>query len=101
LVQDLLNRSLVHDAVDGFSSSGREIDMRLLLMASGIVLGFLAVADFASSQATDERTHLRWAAEAGCLDTNTAALPEVQRMCAAQALREVPDPASPVALTRR
>jgi hypothetical protein len=65
--------------------------MRLFLIASGIVLGFVAVTDFASSQANDQRTHARWAAEARCLDTNTAALPEVQRMCAAQALREVPD----------
>jgi hypothetical protein len=64
--------------------------MRLFLIASGIVLGFVAVADFASSQANEQRTHARWAAEARCLDTNTAALPEVQRMCAAQALREVP-----------
>jgi hypothetical protein len=65
--------------------------MRLFLIASGIVLGFVAVADFASSQANEQRTHARWAAEARCLDTNTAALPEVQRMCAAQAMREVPD----------
>ncbi|HET8722701.1 MAG TPA: hypothetical protein VFM53_00765 [Anaeromyxobacteraceae bacterium] len=64
--------------------------MRLFLLSAGIVLGFLAVADFASSQANDERSHLRMAAEARCLDTNTAALPEVQRMCAARALREVP-----------
>jgi hypothetical protein len=65
--------------------------MRVFLIASGIVLGFVAVADFASSQANEQRTHARWAAEARCLDTNTAALPEVQRMCAAQAMREVPD----------
>jgi hypothetical protein len=65
--------------------------MRIFLISAGIVLGFLTVMDFASSQASEQRTHARWAAEARCLDTNTAALPEVQRMCAAQALREVPD----------
>jgi hypothetical protein len=64
--------------------------MRLFLISTGIVLGFLAVADFAASQASDERSHARMAAEARCLDTNTAALPEVQRMCAARALEEVP-----------
>jgi hypothetical protein len=65
--------------------------MRIFLISAGIVLGLLTVVDFASSQANDQRTHARWAAEARCLDTNTAALPEVQRMCAAQAKREVPD----------
>lgn len=65
--------------------------MRLFLVSTGIVLGFLAVADFASSSANDERTHARWAAEARCLDTNTAALPEVQRMCAAEARKAFPD----------
>ncbi len=64
--------------------------MKLFLVATGIVLGFVTIADFASSQANDERTHARWAAEARCLDTNTAALPEVQRMCAERALRAVP-----------
>ncbi|MEY2668704.1 MAG: hypothetical protein RJA59_1342 [Pseudomonadota bacterium] len=64
--------------------------MKLFLISAGIVLGFLTIADFAASQATDERTHARWAAQARCLDTNTAALPEVQRMCEAQALKEVP-----------
>jgi hypothetical protein len=75
--------------------------MRLFLIATGIVLGFLTVADFTTSQANDERTHARYAAEAACLDTNTAALPAVQRMCAAQAIREVPGPVSPEALIRR
>jgi hypothetical protein len=65
--------------------------MKLFLISTGIVLGFLTVADFASSQANDERTHARWAAEAKCLDTNTAALPEVQRMCAAQARHQFPE----------
>jgi hypothetical protein len=64
--------------------------MKLFLISAGIVLGFLTIADFAASQANDERTHARWAAQARCLDTNTAALPEVQRMCEAQALKEVP-----------
>ncbi len=64
--------------------------MKTFLIAAGIVLGFLAVADFSSSQANDARTHERWAAQNRCLDTNTAALPEVQRMCEAQAKREVP-----------
>jgi hypothetical protein len=75
--------------------------MKPFLIAAGIVLGFLTVADFATSQANDERTHLRWAAEAECLDTNTAALPAVQRMCAAQALRMVPGPANPEVLIHR
>jgi hypothetical protein len=65
--------------------------MKLFLISTGIVLGFLTVADFASSQANDERTHARWAAEAKCLNTNTAALPEVQRMCAAQARQQFPE----------
>ncbi len=65
--------------------------MKLFLISTGIVLGFLTIADFAASQANDERTHMRWAAEAECLDTNTAALPAVQRMCAAQAKRLVPE----------
>ena len=64
--------------------------MKIFLISAGVVLGFLTIADFVTSQANDEATHARWAAEARCLDTNTAALPEVQRMCAAQALREVP-----------
>ncbi len=64
--------------------------MRIFLFAAGIVLGFVLLADFAGSQASDARTHARWAAEARCLDTNTAALPEVQRMCAEVARREHP-----------
>jgi hypothetical protein len=64
--------------------------MRLFLIAAGIVLGFLAIAGFVDSQAADERSHLRMAAEARCLDTNTAALPEAQQMCADRAAREVP-----------
>jgi len=64
--------------------------MKLFLTATGIVLTFVTLADFATSQAADERTHLRMAAEARCLDTNTAALPEVQVMCAKRAAREVP-----------
>jgi hypothetical protein len=75
--------------------------MKLLLISAGIVLGFLTIADFANGQANDERTHARWAAEAKCLDTNTASLPEVQRMCAVQAEREVPGPANPVAFIHR
>jgi hypothetical protein len=67
-----------------------EANMKLFLISTGIVLGFLTIADFTDSQANDERTHARFAAEAECLDTNTAALPEVQRMCAAQAKRLVP-----------
>jgi hypothetical protein len=67
-----------------------EVAMKLFLISTGIVLGFLTFADFASSQAIEARTHARWASEAECLDTNTAALPEVQRMCAAQAKRLVP-----------
>jgi 2-methylcitrate dehydratase PrpD len=47
-------------------------------------------AEFTSSQASDEATHARWTAENRCLDTNTAALASVQRMCAERALREVP-----------
>lgn len=65
--------------------------MKLFLISTGIVLGFVTVTDFAVSQANDERTHARWAVEAHCLDTNTAALPDVQRMCFERALREVPD----------
>ncbi len=65
-------------------------DMRLFLIATGIVLGFVVVADFSTSTAEDAKTHARWAAENHCLDTNTAALPEVQRMCAERAKREVP-----------
>jgi hypothetical protein len=68
-----------------------EANMKLFLISTGIVLGFLTIADFTASQANDERTHMRFAAEAECLDTNTAALPEVQRMCAAQAKRLVPE----------
>ncbi len=64
--------------------------MRLFLISTAVVLGFVALADFTASTAADERTHARWAAEARCLDTNTAALPQVQRMCAAQAVKEVP-----------
>jgi hypothetical protein len=64
--------------------------MKLFLTAAGIVLTFVTLADFATSQAADERSHLRMAAEARCLDTNTAALPEVQLMCARRAAREVP-----------
>ena len=64
--------------------------MKIFLVAAGIVLGFVAVADFASGQANDEHTRARWVAEARCLDTNTAALPEVQRMCADVARRALP-----------
>jgi hypothetical protein len=64
--------------------------MKPFLIACAIVLGFLTIADFSASTAMDERTHARWAAQNHCLDTNTAALPEVQRMCEAQAKREVP-----------
>jgi hypothetical protein len=64
--------------------------MRLFLVAAGIVLGLLAIAGFADSQAADERSHMRIAAEARCLDTNTAALPEVRQMCIDRAAREVP-----------
>lgn len=66
--------------------------MKLFLISSGIVLGFALMADFAVSEANDTRTHARWAAEAKCLDTNTAALPEVQRMCAAEARKAFPLP---------
>jgi hypothetical protein len=65
--------------------------MRLFLLSSGAVLVFFILADVASSQASDEVTHARLSAEARCLDTNTAALPAVQQMCAEQAFREVPD----------
>ena len=65
--------------------------MKLFLISAGIVLGFMTIADFAVSQADDERTHARWAVEAHCLDTNTAALPSVQRMCFQKALRQYPD----------
>lgn len=65
--------------------------MKLFLLSTGIVLGFTLMADFAVSQANDERTHARYAFEAKCLDTNTAALPEVQRMCAAAARRAYPE----------
>jgi hypothetical protein len=64
--------------------------MRLFVLAMGSVLSFLALADIASSEASDEATHARWAIETRCLDMNTAALPAVQRMCAEKALREVP-----------
>jgi hypothetical protein len=64
--------------------------MRLFLIAAGSVLTFLLVADVATSEASDEATHARWAAENRCLDTNTAALPGVQRMCAELASRHVP-----------
>jgi len=65
--------------------------MRLFLISTGIVLGFALMTDFAVSQANDERTHARWAVQAKCLDTNTAALPEVQRMCAAEASKAYPE----------
>jgi hypothetical protein len=65
--------------------------MRLFLLSAGSVLVFFILADVASSEASDEATHARWSAEARCLDTNTAALPAVQQMCAEKALREVPD----------
>ncbi len=65
--------------------------MKLFIMSTGIVPGFALMADFAVSQANDERTHARYAFEAKCLDTNTAALPEVQRMCAAEARRVFPE----------
>jgi hypothetical protein len=64
--------------------------MRLLLLSTGVVLGLVVVFDFSASTAEDAKTHARWAAEARCLDTNTAALPEVRRMCADRAKREVP-----------
>ncbi len=53
------------------------------------------LAAFSSSQAPDEATRARWAAENPCLDVNTAALPAVQRTCAEQARREVPASNSP------
>ncbi len=65
--------------------------MKLFLLSTGIVLSFALMADFAVSQANDERTHARFAFEAKCLDTNTAALPEVQRMCAIEARRAYPE----------
>jgi hypothetical protein len=37
--------------------------MRLFLIAAGSVLTFLLVADVATSEAADEATHARWAAE--------------------------------------
>jgi hypothetical protein len=64
--------------------------MRLFLISTGIVLGFVAMTDFAVSEANDERSHARYAVEAKCLDTNTAALPEVQRMCAFEARKAYP-----------
>jgi hypothetical protein len=64
--------------------------MRSFLIAAWIVRGFLAIAGFADSQAADQRGHVRMAAEARCLDTHTAALPEVQQMCIDRAAREVP-----------
>jgi hypothetical protein len=64
--------------------------MRLFILAAGSVLTFLVVADVATSQAAEERTRARWAAEYRCLDSNTAALAEVQRMCADLASRQVP-----------
>jgi hypothetical protein len=64
--------------------------MRLFLIAAGAVLAFWILADVATSEASDEVTHARWAAENKCLDTNTAALPSVQRMCAEKAAREMP-----------
>jgi hypothetical protein len=66
--------------------------MRLFTIAAGIVVTFALLADVAISQAADDRTHARWAAEARCLDTNTAALPQVQQMCAELAARAVPEP---------
>ncbi len=66
--------------------------MKLFLISTGIVLGFALLADFAVSEANDTRSHARWAFEAKCLDTNTAALPEVQRMCAAEARKAYPTP---------
>ncbi len=65
--------------------------MKLFLLSTGIVLSFALMADFAVSQANDERTHARYAFEAKCLDTNTAALPEVQRMCAHEARQAYPE----------
>jgi hypothetical protein len=65
--------------------------MRLFLLSAGSVLVFFILADVASSEASDEATHARWAVEARCLDTNTAALPSVQQMCAEKAVRQVPD----------
>jgi len=64
--------------------------MRLFLIVAGSVLSFFVVFDVATSQAADDLTRARWAAENRCLDTNTAALPEVQRMCAEQASNVVP-----------
>jgi hypothetical protein len=64
--------------------------MRLFLVSVGIILSFAILTEFTSSQASDEATHARWAAENRCLDTNTASLPAVQRMCAERAVREVP-----------
>jgi hypothetical protein len=65
--------------------------MKFFPISAGVVLGFLGIADFASSTAADERSHARWAAENRCLDANTAALPGVQRMCADRAVRELPE----------
>ena len=65
--------------------------MKLFLASAGLVLSVALLADFAVSEANDRRTHARWAVQAKCLDTNTAALPEVQRMCAAEARRAVPE----------
>jgi hypothetical protein len=65
--------------------------MRLFLISTGIVLGLAIVADFGVSQANDERSHARYAVEAKCLDTNTAALPDVQRMCAFEARKAFPE----------
>jgi hypothetical protein len=65
--------------------------MRLFLLSAGSVLVFFILADVASSEASDEATHARWSVEARCLDTNTAALPSVQQMCAEKAIHQVPD----------
>jgi hypothetical protein len=89
LVRTLLNVFACHIGGDD-ASSDREMKMKTFLIACGLVLGFLTIADFTASTANDERTHARWAAQNKCLDTNTAALPEVQRMCEARAMREVP-----------
>ena len=64
--------------------------MKLFLISCGIVLGVLTIADISAPTASDARTHARWAVQNKCLDTNTAALPAVQRMCEEQAKREVP-----------
>jgi len=89
LVRTLLDVFGCHNGGEG-ASSDRENQMKLFLISCGIVLGVLTIADFSASTANDARTHARWTVQNKCLDTNTAALPAVQRMCEEQAKREVP-----------